>query len=152
MTNNSKLLIAFSILLALSMYSVHMPKKAPTTPSKESGTLTLVQVMEFYTNSTGNEIKTQVTYTENGFEENPDELGACIRYKNGSKQIVIHMNKWEELSDNERIWLVFHEIGHCDFDLEHVDHNHDLMSPYNHAETIGSFVRNFDNVVKLLAN
>lgn len=152
MTNNSKLLVAFGILLALSMYSVHMPKKGPTTPVKKSGTLTISQVMEFYVNSTGNNIKTNIAYTSDPQHINANELGVCLTYQNGDKQILINDTQWKTLSDNERIWVVFHEIGHCDFGLKHVDHDHDLMSPHNHPQTIGSFVRNFDNVVKLLAN
>jgi len=59
-----------------------------------------------------------------GYVENIEErgtLGQCKSYSNGSKEIVIDQPYWNQASDVEREYLVFHELGHCILGREHLD-------------------------------
>lgn len=48
-------------------------------------------------------------------------LGQCKSYSDGSKQITIDQPFWNQASDLEREYVVFHELGHCVLGREHSD-------------------------------
>ena len=48
-------------------------------------------------------------------------LGQCKSYSNGSKQVVIDQPYWDRADEMEREYLVFHELGHCILDRDHLD-------------------------------
>lgn len=48
-------------------------------------------------------------------------LGQCKSYSDGSKQVVIDEPYWNRVDENEREYLVFHELGHCILGREHLD-------------------------------
>jgi len=47
--------------------------------------------------------------------------GQCQTYENGNKAIVIDKSYWNRVSDLKREFLVFHELGHCVLDRDHLD-------------------------------
>ena len=49
------------------------------------------------------------------------KAGVCIKWSDGYKEIQISPERWDEYSDLEQEQLIFHELGHCVFDLEHDD-------------------------------
>lgn len=53
-------------------------------------------------------------------------LAYCIP---GNK-IVVHKGKWDKLSAMERKTLMYHELGHCALNLDHVgERDFDIMAP-----------------------
>ena len=46
---------------------------------------------------------------------------AQCRSFDGWKGIEVNNTVWKDLSDNERKTVIFHELGHCNFDLSHDD-------------------------------
>ncbi len=50
-----------------------------------------------------------------------DAVGQCITYVNGDKAIEINRATWNGLSDNQKELLVFHELGHCVLNRDHLN-------------------------------
>ena len=48
-------------------------------------------------------------------------LGQCKSYSDGSQQVIVDEEYWNNISDAEREYLVFHELGHCLLEKEHND-------------------------------
>ena len=48
-------------------------------------------------------------------------LGQCKSYSDGTQQIVIDEQYWNRISNDEREYLVFHELGHCILKRVHND-------------------------------
>lgn len=46
--------------------------------------------------------------------------GECLTYSDGEKQILIDTHYWSQMVDSEREELIFHELGHCVFNRDHV--------------------------------
>ncbi len=60
----------------------------------------------------------------NGYIQNIETrgaLGQCKSYSDGSQQIIVDEQYWNRISDYEREYLVFHELGHCVLEREHND-------------------------------
>lgn len=60
----------------------------------------------------------------NGYIQNIETrgtLGQCKSYSDGSQQVIVDEQYWNRISDNEREYLVFHELGHCILEKEHND-------------------------------
>jgi hypothetical protein len=49
------------------------------------------------------------------------KAGVCIKWSDGYREIQISPERWDEYSNLEQEQLLFHELGHCVFDLEHDD-------------------------------
>ena len=47
--------------------------------------------------------------------------GVCQRWTGGYSEIIIDKEFWEDENTtvNERIYLIFHELGHCDLNRDH---------------------------------
>ena len=48
-------------------------------------------------------------------------LGQCKSYSDGSKKVIIDQPFWDNASDLEREYVVFHELGHCILGRDHND-------------------------------
>lgn len=60
----------------------------------------------------------------NGYVEDIEErgtLGQCKSYSDGSHTVVFDENYWDRITDLQREYLVFHELGHCILDRAHDD-------------------------------
>lgn len=65
-------------------------------------------------------------------------VGTCTVWSNGYRQIVISEEFWfdKATTEKERIALLFHELGHCDLNRDHVESRFpngwpkSLMFPY----------------------
>ena len=53
--------------------------------------------------------------------ENENFQGVCYTYTDGTKEIIIRASWWESHTDDYRRSLLFHELGHCRLDREHLD-------------------------------
>ncbi len=53
--------------------------------------------------------------------ERQGTLGQCMTYSDGSKEVIIDENYWSRISNSEKEFLVFHELGHCVLGREHLD-------------------------------
>lgn len=72
------------------------------------------------------------TITPIAFKDLPQGLGAqCNIYDNGySREILVDRTYWDTISDSYRLVLIAHEIGHCDYNLPHVEGTQDLLIEY----------------------
>ena len=43
----------------------------------------------------------------------------CYTISNKRNKIVVNQETWERLSFNEQVYLIAHEIGHCEFNCKH---------------------------------
>lgn len=48
-------------------------------------------------------------------------VGQCQTYANGNKAVIIEKAYWEESSDLKKEFIVFHELGHCILNRQHLD-------------------------------
>ncbi len=48
-------------------------------------------------------------------------VGQCYRTadRNASREVIINPAFWARSNDEDRLELIFHEMGHCDMDFEH---------------------------------
>lgn len=46
-------------------------------------------------------------------------VGSCIRYSNGYREVVVDPVLFMELSENEKLVMIYHELGHCVFNRPH---------------------------------
>ena len=57
-------------------------------------------------------------------ESNPNPLGEtigeCTIYSDGTRTIQIDSGFWARADESERIQLIFHELGHCALNLQHI--------------------------------
>lgn len=53
-------------------------------------------------------------------------VGICYSYTNGDRRIEIDPTYWANSSDNGKEQLIFHELGHCVFNLDHNDNRLDI--------------------------
>ncbi len=51
--------------------------------------------------------------------EQGNVVGQCKTYSDGSKEIVLDLVYWENATEIEREYLVFHELGHCVLERDH---------------------------------
>lgn len=59
-----------------------------------------------------------------GYFENFDDdsvLGQCRTYSDGSKEVAFDSNYWHNCNEIDRMYLVFHELGHCALDRDHTE-------------------------------
>lgn len=52
---------------------------------------------------------------------NPHYAGTCYIWSDGYRQISINKNHWDSYSEEQREQLIFHELGHCVYNLGHND-------------------------------
>ena len=48
-------------------------------------------------------------------------LGQCFRNERRPRKVIIDREYWEDANEQERQFLIFHELGHCFLGLEHDD-------------------------------
>ncbi len=48
-------------------------------------------------------------------------LGQCFRNEQRPRKVIIDRDYWTDAEENDRQFLIFHELGHCFLDLEHDD-------------------------------
>lgn len=56
------------------------------------------------------------------FKDDMDDslAGVCYRWSNGTTKIYINTDQWNMwLNETQKELLIWHELGHCDFDLAH---------------------------------
>lgn len=63
-------------------------------------------------------------------------VGLCTRWSSGERQIQIDRDYWNNyLDDGEKYEVIFHELGHCDLNRDHVSTTNNgvpnsIMYPY----------------------
>jgi len=67
-------------------------------------------------------------------DSSKDILGVCkkntLNNEITSRKIFIDKSKWELLDEEKRLNLIAHELGHCAWNLKHLDTNNQIMSPH----------------------
>ena len=48
-------------------------------------------------------------------------LGQCFRNEQRPRKVIIDRDYWTDAEENDRQFLIFHELGHCFLDFEHDD-------------------------------
>ena len=48
-------------------------------------------------------------------------VGVCIKYGDGTKEILIRESAWNTYSTQQQEILIFHELGHCLLNRDHQD-------------------------------
>jgi hypothetical protein len=58
---------------------------------------------------------------------NLKKAGICYQWSDGHSEIEINKNIWDNISEQERQWLIWHELHHCENNAQHNNkhHNHD---------------------------
>jgi len=51
----------------------------------------------------------------------PNVLGQCFRNESKPRKVIIDRSSWEDLDYYGRVFLIFHELGHCFLNREHLD-------------------------------
>lgn len=54
-------------------------------------------------------------------EDMKDKAGVCYRWPNGHREVEINETTWVNYSDSQRRWLIWHELGHCELDMGHMN-------------------------------
>lgn len=60
----------------------------------------------------------------NGYIQNIESsgtLGQCKSYSDGSQKVIIDDKYWNRITEKEKEYIVFHELGHCLLNREHND-------------------------------
>ena len=61
--------------------------------------------------------RTPIVFGDTG---NKNWAGVCNKYKAAKyREIVISEKYWKKMTNNQRLELLAHELGHCDYDLDH---------------------------------
>lgn len=53
--------------------------------------------------------------------DRPNVLGQCFRNEDKPRKVIIDIVYWTEATEVEREFLIFHELGHCFLDRDHLD-------------------------------
>ena len=71
----------------------------------------------------GHEIDLKAIHIEGYFSdiEANGVVGQCKTYSDGTHDIVIEKTYWNRKNDLEKEYLIFHELGHCVLNREHLD-------------------------------
>ena len=48
-------------------------------------------------------------------------LGQCFRNEDKPRKVIVDRDYWEEANEMEKQFLIFHELGHCFLDRNHLD-------------------------------
>lgn len=56
-----------------------------------------------------------------------DIIGVCTRWSNGYRQIEIDIDYWNSASEQFRLSLIAHELGHCDLNRDHSPYMSSIM-------------------------
>lgn len=56
-----------------------------------------------------------------GDTENPQFQGVCFEYPDGTKEVIVKKEWWDNVGDDYRESLLFHELGHCRLGRDHLD-------------------------------
>lgn len=62
-----------------------------------------------------------------GYIENIESngtIGQCTSFSDGSKEVVVDIRRWNSMSDLEREYVTFHELGHCVLERSHDNSSH----------------------------
>ena len=65
---------------------------------------------------------------------NSVKVGVCVKYIDGTREILIRESSWNSYSSRKQEILIFHELGHCALDRSHDEERYkgykvSLMSP-----------------------
>ncbi|MCR9203282.1 MAG: hypothetical protein NXH75_01810 [Halobacteriovoraceae bacterium] len=56
-----------------------------------------------------------------GDTENPSFQGVCFEYPDGTKEIIVRREWWNNVNDEYKESLLFHELGHCRLGRDHLN-------------------------------
>lgn len=65
-----------------------------------------------------------------GETDNESYDGVCIKYTNGTKEIIIKKEWWDNRGETSKEMMIFHELGHCRLDK---DHDNETVTMENNA-------------------
>lgn len=65
----------------------------------------------------GKELKSSISYADY-IGDTPEVIGACYRF---TRNILVLRSFWEKATHNEKLFLIFHELGHCELNRGHYD-------------------------------
>ena len=83
----------------------------------------------------GTQVNVSIIYTE---VLSSYAVGTCITYEgSGYRYIKIKKSYWEVINEDQRIQLVYHELGHCQLNIL----NHDESVMANNNSCPNSFMR-----------
>lgn len=101
---------------------------------------------------TGIDMPIQFEFSDVIISNGSEAAGICYPYLNKVPKIFISKKVWTRISDITRKLLIYHELGHCLLDMEHVTNRYHIMNPYLYYNfTNGQFEglkRNFVREIK----
>lgn len=78
-----------------------------------------------YNAKTENVHPTSVAYFEFMYFQFVEQVGVCIKYSSGAREILIKQSVWDNFSEELKEILIFHELGHCHIDREHKEDSYE---------------------------
>ena len=118
-----------TILLALTLTGCATLDKAPGIYDPENSFVTYtesyLQHRETYLGSSIPNFSITIT-----FRRLPEpKAGYCRRPSEGfARDIYIDPSYWASITENMRFNIIYHELGHCDLDVEHQDLVYGVMN------------------------
>lgn len=59
------------------------------------------------------------------FVDKMHNAGVCYGWSNGHREIEINKEMWDTFSENQKLWLIWHEMHHC---VNNAGHSNDHIS------------------------
>jgi len=77
------------------------------------------------------EIESDVGFVE-GYKNNNTAVAACRVFHNDTRRPVVTVIRswWHRVDRDTRVYILIHELGHCEWKLGHTDNERDIMYPY----------------------
>jgi hypothetical protein len=97
-------------------------KRGVTRQFSTTNSIFLPFVEEFknaHTKTHGSKISVGHIPINFGSPSNDSFVAVCHIYYDGSKEILIRKDKWEQFADGDKRLTIFHELGHCYLDRAH---------------------------------
>jgi Zn-dependent protease with chaperone function len=89
----------------------------------------------------------------------PQTVAWCNEWNSGERNVEVSQPHWNSMSESQKEELIFHELGHCELNLDH-DDTYDtndscptsLMNPYvfGNYETTNCYIPKYDYYMRQL--
>ena len=110
-------------LLVLGMMHIACSTVESKDPRDFLGVHPELQVyMDMYVHSKGSGLSKSISM-DFGDTGNKNYLAVCSRWvKSNVGQIVVDKKEWDIATEDKKRHIIYHEMGHCDLELEHNNH------------------------------
>ena len=110
-------------IVTLFIFSLAACQTEEAKPSVEINDELLPYFERFESEATSRGIEAPVTTLVSGklTDIDGDVVGQCEHYTNSPNTVLIDQQYWQNATDLEKEYLLFHELGHCYLERSHLD-------------------------------